>query len=109
MEAIQVLPTSDFHHLPGFGSFAVRGQLNQVLDRCMDSGADWFLSGVDDVDLAQGTIRAKRAAQQGLNELEPGDVILVKASRAEHLEVLAEHIESGWSKNSVETEEGEKA
>jgi hypothetical protein len=48
-------------------------------------------------------------AQSLLNELEPGDVILVKASRAEHLEVLAEHIESGWSKNSVETEEGEKA
>jgi UDP-N-acetylmuramoyl-tripeptide--D-alanyl-D-alanine ligase len=37
-----------------------------------------------------------------LNELEAGDVILVKASRAEHLEVLAQQILDSW--NNVEGE-----
>lgn len=37
-----------------------------------------------------------------LNELEAGDVILVKASRAEHLEVLAHQILDSW--NNVEGE-----
>jgi UDP-N-acetylmuramoyl-tripeptide--D-alanyl-D-alanine ligase len=37
-----------------------------------------------------------------LNELEAGDVILVKASRAEHLEVLAHQIIDSW--NNVEGE-----
>lgn len=32
-----------------------------------------------------------------LSELEAGDVILVKASRAEHLEVLAEQILDLWN------------
>jgi UDP-N-acetylmuramoyl-tripeptide--D-alanyl-D-alanine ligase len=38
-----------------------------------------------------------------LNELEAGDVILVKASRAEHLEVLADSIINRWN-----NEEGER-
>ena len=42
-------------------------------------------------------------AREILREFEAGDVILVKASRAEHLEVLADHITSMWN-----TSEGER-
>lgn len=42
-----------------------------------------------------------------LNELEAGDVILVKASRAEHLENLAIEIENSWSTLGADKDEGE--
>jgi UDP-N-acetylmuramyl pentapeptide synthase len=44
-----------------------------------------------------------------LSELEAGDVILVKASRAEHLEDLAKEIEDRWSVLQSEKDEGENA
>jgi UDP-N-acetylmuramoyl-tripeptide--D-alanyl-D-alanine ligase len=43
-----------------------------------------------------------------LSELEAGDVILVKASRAEHMEDLAKEIEDRWSA-LAEKDEGDKA
>jgi UDP-N-acetylmuramyl pentapeptide synthase len=42
-------------------------------------------------------------AEAMISEFEPGDVVLVKASRAEHLETLAETITQSWAGN-----EGEK-
>jgi UDP-N-acetylmuramoyl-tripeptide--D-alanyl-D-alanine ligase len=42
-------------------------------------------------------------------EIEAGDVILVKASRAEHLEELALDIQNMWKQSQVKVDEGEKA
>jgi UDP-N-acetylmuramoyl-tripeptide--D-alanyl-D-alanine ligase len=41
-------------------------------------------------------------AKSLVSEFEAGDVILVKASRAEHLEVLAQHITEMWNSSEGE-------
>jgi UDP-N-acetylmuramoyl-tripeptide--D-alanyl-D-alanine ligase len=61
-----------------------------------------YLAELPDTNMTTHYFEAVKDVLPLLNELEAGDVILVKASRAEHLEILADSIVHLW--NNVEGE-----
>ncbi len=79
------------------------------VDHLVSIGAPDYLRDLPNSTTTTHYFDTVNAAHALLHELEAGDVILVKASRAEHLEQLAIDIESSWSPTQARSDEGEKA
>jgi len=73
------------------------------IDHLVAIANDQYLAQLPDTNMATHYFETVNEVLPLLNELEAGDVILVKASRAEHLEVLADSIIDRWN-----NEEGER-
>ena len=70
------------------------------VDHLVAIGNKDYLSRLQHSNLTTHYFSSVDEAKELIGEFEAGDVILVKASRAEHLEVLANHITEMW--NSLE-------
>jgi UDP-N-acetylmuramoyl-tripeptide--D-alanyl-D-alanine ligase len=79
------------------------------VDHLVSIGAPDYLSDLPRSSTTTHYFDSVSATLPLLSELEAGDVILVKASRAEHLEDLAKEIEDRWSVLQSEKDEGENA
>jgi len=72
------------------------------IDHLVAIGNQDYLRGLKDSSTVTHYFGSVKDAESMISEFEPGDVILVKASRAEHLEHLAESITQSWKLNEGE-------
>jgi UDP-N-acetylmuramoyl-tripeptide--D-alanyl-D-alanine ligase len=70
------------------------------IDHLVVIGERSYISDDISADTAIHFYPDQSSAADLLNRLDSGDVVLVKASRAEHLEVIAEMISKSWSERN---------
>ena len=73
------------------------------VDHLVSIGTDLYFNGLEQEDESAMTIHnllTQEAALVLFENVEAGDVVLVKASRAEHLDELAEKFLSSWQVDS---------
>jgi UDP-N-acetylmuramoyl-tripeptide--D-alanyl-D-alanine ligase len=95
-------------HELGASSAQMHEEIGQLavelgIDHFVAIGNRDYLRGLKDSSTVTHYFGSVNEAEAMISEFEPGDVVLVKASRAEHLETLAETITQSWVGN-----EGEK-
>ena len=95
-------------HELGASSAQMHEEIGQLavelgIDHLVAIGNRDYLRGLKDSSTVTHYFGSVNEAEAMISEFEPGDVVLVKASRAEHLETLAETITQSWVGN-----EGEK-
>jgi UDP-N-acetylmuramoyl-tripeptide--D-alanyl-D-alanine ligase len=95
-------------HELGASSAQMHEEIGQLavelgIDYLVAIGNRDYLRGLKDSSTVTHYFGSVNEAEAMISEFEPGDVVLVKASRAEHLETLAETITQSWVGN-----EGEK-
>lgn len=67
------------------------------IDHLVSIGESNYAKGAAGSTTSVHSFADPESCQQIIRELQPGDVVLVKASRAEHLETIAERIVNDWS------------
>lgn len=73
------------------------------VDHLVCIGADEYVSEIgSDSQMTTHLFREKRDALLLINEIKPGDVVLVKASRSEAFEEVALEIEQRWNERDLE-------
>ena len=79
------------------------------VDHLVSIGAPEYLRDLPSSSTTTHYFDTVKDAHSLFGEIEAGDVILVKASRAEHLEELALDIQNMWKQLQAKVDEGEKA
>nr|NCW96231.1 UDP-N-acetylmuramoyl-tripeptide--D-alanyl-D-alanine ligase [Actinomycetota bacterium] len=92
-------------HELGGESEALHRKIGQLagelgIDHLVVIGERSYISDDISTDTAIHFYPDQNSAAELLNRLDSGDVVLVKASRAEHLEVIAEIISKSWSERN---------